>query len=155
MFGSGWALAKYLNSWVTQIEICWVLSCIFGLTICLFSELRHAIVYAIHVNVHKALWSTIWRLFTRTPEFCVLLLASIVADQKRKIMNYAYVENPEKGHTTYNLRNIETRYSLVVLKFCLSCMYCHDQIGALPIWTIPKFRLRQPGYCCGDLHEGL
>jgi hypothetical protein len=114
VFGSGRALAKYFNLWVTQIEICWVVSCIFGLTICLFSELRHAIVYARLVYIHKALWSTIWRLFTRTPEFCVLLLASIVVDQKRKIMNYAFVENP--GHIMCTLRKVIIHTTLEILK---------------------------------------
>jgi hypothetical protein len=113
VFGSGWVLAKYFNLWVTQIEICWVLSCIFGLTIYLFSELRHAIVYARLVYIHKALWSTIWRLFTRTPEFCVLLLASIVADQK-KIMNYASVEN--LGHIIWTLRKVIIRTTSEILK---------------------------------------
>jgi hypothetical protein len=114
VFGSRWALAKYFNLWVTQIEIYWVLSCIFVLTICLFSELRHAIVHARLVYIHKALWSTIWRLFTRTSEFCVLLLTFIVAHRKRKIMNYASVENP--GHIMWTLRKVVIRTTSKILK---------------------------------------
>jgi hypothetical protein len=85
-------------------------SCHAYLDICLFSELRHAIVYARLVYIHKALWSTIWKLFTRTPQ------------KKNNELHIcwklgAHNVDPEKGHNTYNLRNIETRYSLVVLKF--------------------------------------
>jgi hypothetical protein len=50
--------------------------------------------------------------------------------------------HPEKGHNTYNLRNIETRYSLVALKFvyrvCIAtkfsrCIIFRDRCNCLKI----------------------
>jgi hypothetical protein len=106
-----------------------VLSCIFGVTICLFSELRHAIVYARLVYIHKALSSTIWRLFTRTPEFYVLLLASIVADRKRKIMNYASVEIPR--HIMWTLWKVIIHTTLEILQRGIPWLHCNLSIAML------------------------
>jgi hypothetical protein len=49
------------------------------------------------------------------------LLASIVADQKRKIMNYASVENP--GHIMWTLRKVILRTTSEILKRGIPWLY--------------------------------